>query len=115
MLNKLRKNRFVKSILRTILLCLLGTFILFLLVQTLPGDAATRFVGKVEPEALELIRERMGLNQPPLLRYWYWLKNLLGGSFGTTMTTDLPVSDVIRLPFRATLIVSGFVLVGVVL
>ena len=58
---------------RGLLLCLLGSAVLFLLVQALPGDAASLAAGSGGPEAVARMRERMGLDVPLPRRYLSWL------------------------------------------
>jgi peptide/nickel transport system permease protein len=45
--------------------------VIFLGVEALPGDTAQAILGQsATPEALANLREKMGLNQPPLTRYF---------------------------------------------
>lgn len=46
------------------------SFLLFLTLEVLPGDVASRVLGREATEAsLALLRERMNLDLPPLQRY----------------------------------------------
>ena len=50
------------------------SFVTFLAFQVLPGDPAMMKLGtNATPEALEALREEMGLNDPMLVRYGRWL------------------------------------------
>ena len=53
-----------------LLLLLVVSAVIFLGVEALPGDTAQAILGQQStPEALANLREKMGLNQPPLTRY----------------------------------------------
>lgn len=82
-------------------LLLIVSFLTFLILQLIPGDAAQLKLGiEGSPEALEAIRKQMGLDQPWYLRYLYWLTSFLAGNFGQSSIYGQPVRDLIlqRLP-----------------
>ena len=47
--------------------------------------------GRVSSEALALMREEMGLNQPLLVQYGNWLFTFLQGDFGKSLMSDIKV------------------------
>lgn len=48
--------------------------VVFLAVELLPGDVAQQILGRdATPESLERLRERLGLDEPALVRYIGWL------------------------------------------
>lgn len=51
------------------------TVITFLVMLTAPGDPITliTFAPRRDPEAIEAMRRQLGLDQPPLTQYLYWL------------------------------------------
>ena len=54
-----------------LLLLLAVSAVIFLGVEALPGDTAQAILGQqATPEALANLREQMGLNDPPLTRYF---------------------------------------------
>ncbi|MEA1926631.1 MAG: ABC transporter permease [Candidatus Auribacterota bacterium] len=57
---------------------LLGiTLITFILVKSIPGDPAAGLVGeRTSPEVIERNRERFGLDQPVVIQYWKFLRNV---------------------------------------
>ncbi|MFC6016488.1 ABC transporter permease [Plantactinospora solaniradicis] len=82
----------------------------FLMIHLIPGDPVRASLGTTAP--LELVNERraaLGLNDPFWLQYLHYLRNLLTGELGTSMTSGLPVSQVLgdRLPATAELAVSA--------
>ncbi len=80
--------------------------VVFSIANLLPGDAAQEMLGQsATPEAVAALREAMGLNQPPLVRYVSWLGNLVRGDAGLSLANNMPVSELIssRLPRSLTL------------
>jgi len=70
------------------------TFLVFLLMEMTPGDAAlTRLAsqGSVTEEALQLERERLGLDRPFLVRYADWIFGVVRGDFGNSYIDDRPI------------------------
>lgn len=100
---------------RGLLLCLLGSAVLFLLVQALPGDAASLAAGSGGPEAVARMRERMGLDVPLPRRYFSWLGGVLTGDFGTTLNAGVPVWRAVATPLMATFTVMAIVLLALAL
>ncbi|MFK0040529.1 ABC transporter permease [Paenarthrobacter sp. NPDC090517] len=85
----------------------------FLMIHLIPGDPVRSALGATAPGALvEARRETLGLNDPLWLQYVHYLQGLLSGNLGTSMTTDLPVAQVIgdRLPATFELAGLAFVL-----
>ena len=59
--------------------------VIFAAVNLLPGDFAQAILGQgATPEAVEAIREDLGLNKNPIVRYFDWLGGALVGDFGTS-------------------------------
>jgi peptide/nickel transport system permease protein len=76
----------------------------FLMIHLIPGDAVRAALGPTAPAALVAAkREEMGLDDPILVQYWHYLQNLLSGDLGTSMVSQLPVSDVVSQRLPATL------------
>lgn len=61
------------------------SIVIFGAVNLLPGDFAQAILGQgATPEAVEAIREDLGLNKNPVVRYFDWLGGALTGDFGTS-------------------------------
>jgi peptide/nickel transport system permease protein len=89
----------------------------FLMIHLVPGDPVRAALGLTAPPALvRAKREALGLNDPLLTQYWHYLHGVFTGDFGTSMTSNLPVSQVIadRLPATVQIAVLAFVVVLVV-
>jgi peptide/nickel transport system permease protein len=75
---------------------LLGVSVVaFGLMRALPGDFIQAAAGTTEltPEAREVLRRQLGLDQPIWLQYLQWLTSALRGDFGISFTTQKPVLD----------------------
>jgi ABC-type dipeptide/oligopeptide/nickel transport system permease component len=64
----------------------------FLLTRALPGDPAAFFAGAAAtPEAVEQIREKLGLNKNMAEQFGLYLRDLAHGDFGQSLSTGQPV------------------------
>lgn len=91
--------------------------IVFFLVRVAPGDPATAILGDyASKEAIEALREKMGLNKPLWRQYIDFLTGLARGDLGRSMISGVPVaSQVARaLPYTLELTLAGIIL-GVIL
>ncbi len=90
------------------------TFVVFFIIQLVPGDPARVILGvAASEENVVALRERLGLNEPMLVQYGQWVLGLLQGDLGNSLVTSQSVSQQIlhRLPATATLALAGL-LVG---
>jgi peptide/nickel transport system permease protein len=77
------------------------SFIVFAIMEFTPGDPAIMILGEgAKPEEYEALREKMGLNDPFVLRYLRYIGEALRGNFGNSYRTRIPVTKEIitRLP-----------------
>ena len=75
--------------------------LVFVVIRVLPGDPALVIMGtEGSPEAMERLREAMGLNRPIVVQYADWLWRALRGDLGVSIQYDVPVGRLIvsRLP-----------------
>lgn len=85
------------------------SFLLFLTLEVLPGDVASRVLGREATEAsLAVVRERLRLDLPPLERYGIWLGGVLRGEFGTSLVSGRPVLDILAPRVANTLFLSVY-------
>lgn len=108
-----------KRILLAIPMLFAISFIAFILINLIPSDPAEVALRVNEivptPEAIESMREELGLNQPFLIRYWNWLVDCLRLDFGVSYTnTNRTVLDEIVRCLPATLKLAGISL-GIVI
>lgn len=91
---------------------LLGvSFVIFALMHYAPGDPVRMILGNsATQEQVEAMRESMGLNDPMLIQYLNYMKNLLlHGDLGTSYVHKAPVLQLVaqRLPVTLLLSVLG--------
>ena len=90
-----------KRILLMFLLLLGMSFLVFASLYIAPGDPAELVAGaNATPEDIIRVRAYLGLDQPFLVQYGVYLKNLLTGNLGTSLTTRQPILQeiIVRLP-----------------
>ena len=102
-----------RRLLSLIPVMLVVSFVVFLLVELVPGDAATTVAGGVNatPEHIAEVREDLGLDDPVLERYWHWLTDAVQLDFGHSYvnTAGPSVQEEIRdrLPVSIGLALAG--------
>ena len=87
--------------------------LVFFVVRVIPGDPAQAALGDyASAEAVEALRERMGLNDPLIVQYFKFLGDLLRGDLGTSMITGAEISEMIKqvLPYTLELTITSIVL-----
>ena len=87
---------------------LLGvSIIVFLMLHLTPGDPAELLMGeRASEEALQEIREHLGLNKPLYVQYGLFLKQLMQGDLGETIWTRQKVWIEVKQRFPATIELS---------
>lgn len=89
------------------------TFLSFLLMVYFGPDLTYELLGKNPTEQdISAMRQYLGYDQPFIVRYLNYLKELLTFDFGLSMTKDKPVIDIIKqsLPVSLLLMTPGFIL-----
>ncbi|MGG1601214.1 ABC transporter permease [Paenibacillus naphthalenovorans] len=91
--------------------------LVFFSIRLIPGDPAAAIAGdSLSAEALEELREKLGLNAPLWSQYIEYLKSILSLDLGTTITTSLPIAGLLLKALPITLIVAVFtVLLSVII
>ena len=99
---------FLKRFLQIVPTILMITFVVFLMMQSIPGDPVVALLGDAytEEDAIR-VREAYGLDKPVLVQYFIWLGKLVRGDWGASILSGRPVlQDVlVRLPVTLELIV----------
>ncbi|OZI23383.1 ABC transporter [Bordetella genomosp. 9] len=73
---------------------LIVSLIVFCVTQVLPGDAAVMMLGEnATPQALDAVREQLGLNTPLWHQYGHWLWGAVRGDFGVSLRTGQPIAQ----------------------
>ncbi|MCO5973596.1 ABC transporter permease [Actinoallomurus soli] len=80
----------------------------FAMIHLIPGDPVRGALGPTAPADLVAARRHaLGLDGPILVQYLHYLKGLVTGDLGTSLASQLPVSDVVAQRLPATLILAG--------
>jgi peptide/nickel transport system permease protein len=88
---------------------LLVSAIIFLVLEILPGDVATRILGRdATPESLQVLRNELGLDRPALARYVAWLGDLLQGDLGKSLVSNRPVPEILGMRIYNTMLLSAY-------
>jgi peptide/nickel transport system permease protein len=94
----------LRRLLQAIPVIFFSTFIVFMVIHLIPGDAAAVLAGpNATPEALAAIRKDMGLDQPLLVQYFVWLGHLLQGDLGKSTLSGQPIAKLLQARAPATI------------
>jgi len=86
----------LKRLLSLVLTLIAASVVIFATIEVVPGDPAAFMLGlNAEPEAVEALREKLGLNATGIERYIGWVTGLIQGDFGTSYTYKVPVSELV--------------------
>lgn len=103
----------LKKIATAAVLILLVSFLVFFLMQFLPGDPAAIALGdSASAEAIEEYRNEYGLNDPVLVQYWHWISKIATKwDFGKSILNARDVTAYIneRLPNTISIGLPGLV------
>lgn len=119
MVTRVKQKMVTTRLLQAIPILVLATFIVFCLMQLIPGDVAVTLAGEnASMERIAQIREAYGLNQPFLVQYGQWLWHAAQGNLGVSLLSGEPVADTVARTFPNTLLVALYavllsVLIGV--
>ena len=98
----------VSRALLSLLTLLLVSLIVFAMLEVLPGDVASRILGRdATPESLAALRAQLHLDQPAPQRYLDWLGGMLRGDFGEALTSSRPVTEILAPRIFNTLVLSA--------
>ncbi len=90
----------------------------FVLFRVLPGDPVRLLAraGHLSPEAIARLHQVFGLDQPVPIQYLYYLRNLVTGDLGMSLTYRRPVFDILaeRIMNTVILLAAASVIVIVV-
>lgn len=94
----------IKRLLMLIPVIIGVSFLVFFIMSLAPGDTARTILGDDAPiEAVEALREELGLNKPVIIRYANYMADLVRGDLGNSYKSGRPVFSEIASRFPATL------------
>ena len=83
------------------------TLIVFGIIRAIPGDPAQVILGQqATKEAVAVLTEKLGLNDPWYIQFLDYLKGLLSGDLGNSLRSSAPINDEIWPYLFATLELS---------
>lgn len=86
----------IRRILQIIPVIIGVTLILFTLMYIIPEDPAKLILEKgATPEALQNLREKMGIDKPVYVQYWRYIKKLAKGDLGTSYRYRRSVNSIL--------------------
>ena len=100
-------------------LLLVYSFVIFVIMQAPPGDFLTTYVAtlsasgsSISGEQIEALRHTYGLDQPFVVQYLYWLRELFTGNLGLSLEYQRPNAELIgeQLGLTVALALMSFVL-----
>lgn len=87
---------------------LIGITLIDYLLMNVAGNPIDMMIGPRITEAAKQAKMiELGLDQPFLVRYWLWLKELLNGNMGYSISTYQPVVQMIRQNMGPTVLLMG--------
>jgi peptide/nickel transport system permease protein len=85
-----------------------ASVLIFAGTMILPGDVAQSILGQsATPETLANLRAELGLNDPPVVRYFAWLGAALTGDLGTALTNGQDIAESMSRRLGNTLFLAG--------
>ena len=81
----------------TLIATLIGaSVVIFVVLEILPGNAAQILMGPdASSEAVQALAFKLGIDHPPLERYWNWVSGILTGDLGLSYAYSTPVSELV--------------------
>ena len=107
----------VRAISSLLVSAFMGSIVVFLLLRMLKGDVATVILGQTATrEALDALRDEMGLDAPLVQQYWNWISGVFRGDMGTSYAAEFDIAHEIwvRVPLTFTLAFASLILSALV-
>lgn len=93
-----------RRLLQVPLVLLVVTLTMFVVVRATPGDPVQIVLGmQTSPEAVEAVRKEFRLDEPVLVQYGLWVRDLLTGDFGRSIRLNRPVIELLQERFPISL------------
>lgn len=99
---------FIRRLFATVPVMAVVAVVVFMLIHLSPGDPAALIAGDLatEEDILKL-REALGLNQPLWQQFLSWLGRLATGDLGTSIFTNVPVTELLAQRLEPTLSIAA--------
>lgn len=84
----------------------------FLVIHLVPGDpVAEALGGRATPATIRQARHQLGLDRPLLVQLWNFIVNAVQGKFGTSLTFEVPVTQLIGSRIAPSVFLIGYGLI----
>lgn len=108
---------YIKKVISLIMVLFLIMLLTFIAFQVIPGDSALSRLGvDAEPEAVEALRESLGLNKSLPERFFSFLSGAVRGDFGNSYQYGKPVGELLSARLSVTVwlaVLSIFMIIAV--
>ena len=86
----------IRRIIQALVTLFLVTVFTFALIHLAPGGPTQVMIAPgISPEAFEVQKRNLGLDDPIHIQYFRWIGNLLQGDLGTTFKNNIPISEIL--------------------
>jgi peptide/nickel transport system permease protein len=113
----MRWRFFARRLVMLLASLLIASFVIFAAVYLAPGNPVSALSGgrSIPASSVRILEQRYHLNEPFLAQYWYWLRGVLHGNLGISITLRENVSTLIasRIWTTAGLVLYASVLIAV--
>ena len=97
----------LRSLFSLLFAALVGSIVIFVLVNMLGGDIVTVLLGKdAAPGDKAFMREAYGLDDPLVVQYLHWLRGAVTGDLGTSYGMRYDIVDEIQRRLQPTLLIT---------
>jgi peptide/nickel transport system permease protein len=81
----------------TLIATLVGaSVVVFVVLEILPGNAAQILMGPdASPDAVQALAAKLGIDRPPVERYWNWISGMAVGDLGLSYAYSTPVAELV--------------------
>lgn len=88
-----------------------ASLVIFTVIEIVPGDPASYMLGlNASEDTVAALRDQLGLNEAPPLRYLGWIAGMAQGDFGLSYTYKVPVADLIAQRLGVSLPLAAYAL-----
>ena len=94
-----------------ILTLLIVSAVIFVAIEVLPGDVASRALGRfATEESKRIFREQLHLDRSVIERYGLWLWGVVHGDFGESIVSQRTVTEILAPKLRNTFLLAAYAL-----
>lgn len=94
-----------------ILTLLIVSAVIFVAIEVLPGDVASRALGRfATEESKRIFREQLHLDRSVIERYGLWLWGVVHGDFGESIVSQRTVTEILAPKLKNTFLLAAYAL-----